>query len=377
MKNINHFRFLNIVVCSILISFFLSIACTNTSLEKDHIHQATKTVAHAIDSLEAKIHTETVPVPVPHDKEVHGEVTSTPVPHDKEVHEEVTSTPVPHDKEVHGEVAPISDKHKEKAVPIATKDKVLTEAPYIINQPNKNDLLRSYVSWTQFFITAFGLFLLYFLLRFSRLILTNTQYLGNVRLPLLSSIERILIFYEPIVILLLGSAFVLINPVSHGLCVALLFVAGFSHVKNYISGRILQLDKGMSIGNRIKVDNQKGVISAIDRLGIQLTTDKGIQYLNYSKLSDNGFMLLSGEEIGGNYNLKVSPKEYNERLNYPAKLMDVFATTPFLDWGHRPKIGQPSGEQHTMNVKVMVREDGHLPDLLQLIEERGFVCSIK
>ncbi len=240
-----------------------------------------------------------------------------------------------------------------------------------------DNFFRSYVSWPQFFITAFGLFILYFVLRFARQILTNTQYLGNLRLPLLSSIERILIFYEPIVILLLGSAFVLINPISHGMWVALLLVAGFSHVKNYISGRILQLDKGISIGNRIKVDNEKGVISAIDRLGIQLTTDKGIQYLNYSKLSDNGFMLLSGEEIGGNYQLKVSPKEYNERLNYPAKLMDVFTTTPFLDWSHRPTIEQPSGAQHAMNVKVMIREDAHLPDLLQLIEERGFVCSVK
>ena len=240
-----------------------------------------------------------------------------------------------------------------------------------------DNFFRSYVSWTQFFITAFGLFILYFILLFAKQILTNTQYLGNIRLPLLSSIERILIFYEPIVILLLGSAFVLINPISHGMWVALLLIAGFSHVKNYISGRILQLDKGITIGNRIKVDSQKGIISAIDRLGIQLNTDKGTQYLNYSKLSDDGFMLLSGDEVGGNYNLKISPKEYNDRLNYPIQLMDLFTTTPFLDWSHRPKIGEPSGEQHSMTVKVMIREDAHLPDLLRLIEERGFVCSIK
>ena len=240
-----------------------------------------------------------------------------------------------------------------------------------------DNFFKSYVSWTQFFITAIGLFILYFILRFAKEILTNTQYLGSVRLPLLKSIERILIFYEPIVILLLGSAFILINPAFHGMWIALLLVGGFSHVKNYISGRVLQLDKGISLGNRIRVDQQKGVISAIDRLGIQLNTTKGTQYLSYSKLSEDGFMLLSGEEIGGSYTLKISPKEYNERLNYPSKLMDLFTTTPFLDWNHRPKIGDPSREEHSMNVKLMIREDGQLPDLMQLIEERGYICSIK
>ena len=240
-----------------------------------------------------------------------------------------------------------------------------------------NDLLRSHFTWTQFFVAAVGLFALYFALQFGKQILKNTQFLGSLRLPLLKSVERLLIFYEPIVILLLGSAFVLIRPSFHGLWMVLLLIGGFSHVKNYISGIILQMDKGLSIGNQIKVGEHKGMIATIDRLGIQLNTAKGTQYINYSTLSDKGYLLLSGEAIGGSYTLKISPKEPNEKGNSSLPLMDILTTTPYLDWKHRPKINLLGDDTHSMNVKIMVREDGHLEDLVRLIEERGYLCKVK
>ena len=412
-KNIDYFRSFSVFSYTMLFSLLFCFACTDTALKEDQVHQAAKTAISSIDSIETQIHSDTpskqqtldkdvhattptieeTPGKDVHavtpaaektpDKDAHATAPATKETPDKDAHTAAPATKETPDKDAHT-VAPATGETSDKNVHADTPNTLVkpdkdspTNSPTILEIPDEESLFKSYLSWAEFFITALGLFILYFVLRFGKQILTNTQYLGSFRLPLLSSIERILIFYEPIVILLLGGACVLVNPLSHGMWVALLFIGGFSHVQNYISGRILQLDKGISIGNRIKVDNQKGVISAIDRLGIQMTTDKGTQYLNYSKLSDGGFMLLSGEEVGGNYTLKIRPKEYNERLNYPAKLMDIFTTTPFLDWSHRPKIGTPSGDQHSMNVKVMVREDAHLPDLMQMIEERGYVCSIK
>jgi len=144
-------------------------------------------------------------------------------------------------------------------------------------------------------------------------------------LPLLNGVERILVFYEPIVVLLLLSAFVLVNPPFHGMLAALVVIGSFTHIKNYISGRIMQLDKNITVGNRINVDKQKGVISDMGRLGLKLKTEKGTQYFNYSKLMADGYLLLSGEEIGGFHRLKIIPKEPKEKVNYQLRLMDMFA----------------------------------------------------
>lgn len=238
-------------------------------------------------------------------------------------------------------------------------------------------LLQSHFTWWNFFLVALALLAFYFILQFAKQVLTNTQFGGDLRLPLLNGVERILVFYEPLVILLLLSAFVLVNPPFHGMLAALVVIGSFTHIKNYISGRIMQMDKNITVGNRINVDKQKGVISDMGRLGLKLKTDKGTQYINYSKLMSDGFMLQSGEEIGGYYQLKISPKEPKDKVNYQLRLMDMFATTPYLDWNYQPTLTQTNDEKRSLNAKIMVREKEHLPDLVKLIEERGYTCSVK
>lgn len=233
-------------------------------------------------------------------------------------------------------------------------------------------LLESRFTWSQFFIVAICLVLLYFLLNFSRQILTNKNYLGELRLPLLKGINRILLFYEPMVLLILVSIFVLIRPSLHGLWALLLIIGGFSHIKNYISGRILQLEQGITLGNQIKFDNQKGVISKIGRLGLQLKSGKGTHYLNYSRLMAEGFTQSSGEEVSGLHKLKVSPKA-NTAKKPLIRLKDLMISAPYLDWNYQPTY-TPLAE-NTYQVRVMVREEGHLQDLLRLIEEWGYDCQ--
>ena len=238
-------------------------------------------------------------------------------------------------------------------------------------------LLQSHFTWWDFFMVAIALLASYFILQFTKQVLENTQFTGEARIPLLSGVERLLVFYEPIVILLLLSAFVLVNPVFHGIITVLIVVGSFTHIKNYISGRIIQMDKNISVSNRVRIDKQTGIISEMGRLGLKLKTDKGVQYINYSKLIADGFMLLSGDEIGGYYRLKITPKDPKEKVNYSLQLMDMFATIPYLDWNYKPTLTETNEENLALNAKIMVRENGHLQDLVKLIEERGFTCSVK
>ena len=238
-------------------------------------------------------------------------------------------------------------------------------------------LLQSHFTWWHCFTVVIALLASYFILQFAKQVLENTRLAGDARLFLINGIEWILVFYEPFVILLLLSAVILVNPPFHGMLAALVIVGSFTHIKNYISGRIMQLDKNITVGNRINVDKQKGVISDMGRLGLKLKTEKGTQYFNYSKLMADGYLLLSGEEIGGFHRLKIIPKEPKEKVNYQLRLMDMFASTPYLDWNYKPTLTTTNEENLAINAKIMVREKEHLQDLIKLIEERGYTCSVK
>lgn len=235
-------------------------------------------------------------------------------------------------------------------------------------------LLNSRITWSRFFIVAIGLALLYFLLHFIRQILNNTNYLGEFRLPFIKTIDRTLLFYEPIVLLILASLFILIRPPLHGLWALLLIIGGFTHIRNYISGRILQTDQGITLGNQIKFGGQKGMISEIGRLGLRLKSGKGMHHVSYSQLMSEGFTQSAGEEIGGFYKLKMQPKEDNKRNDHQAHLKDLMTTTPYLDWNYQPTLNKEKDNQY--QAKLMVREEGHLQDLVRLVEEWGYDCQI-
>ncbi len=235
-------------------------------------------------------------------------------------------------------------------------------------------LLESRFTWSRLLVVAIGLAILYFLLRFAKQILTNTNYLGELRLPLLKTVSRTLLFYEPIVLLILISVFVLIRPPLHGLWAMLLIIGGFSHIRNYISGRILQMDQGITLGNQLLAGQQKGVISEIGRLGLQLKSGEGIHHVSYSHLLSQGFTQSSGEEVGGLHRLIINPTEDNNHPNHLTHLKDLLTTTPYIDWNYQPSFNEGKGA--AIHANVMVREEGHFRDLVRLIEEWGYDCQV-
>lgn len=231
-------------------------------------------------------------------------------------------------------------------------------------------------SWANFLFIAVGLFALYFLLKFIDRILSNFYFLGRFQTLVKNRVQDILLIYEAIVLLLLSTNFVLINPVLHGLLFLLLLIGGFTHVKNYISGRIVQFDKDVAIGNQLSTTNLQGIIAETGRLGLRLNTNEGLHFINYSKLINDGYLLDSSDIIGGFYHLEITPKKVDAKINYGTALMDLLATAPYLDWSHKPELSKVEEQLNRFNARVLVLEEDHLYDLITLIRERGYSCTI-
>ncbi|MEZ4883462.1 MAG: hypothetical protein R3E32_01905 [Chitinophagales bacterium] len=236
-------------------------------------------------------------------------------------------------------------------------------------------------TYTQFslgsFLTiAIVLFALYFLLQFIHQILERLDVFGSFQKYPKKWIYHLLLVYEPLVVLILVSVFILIYPLFHGLLVGLLLLAGFSHIKNYMSGRIVQFDNAIGVGKKLVTDDLKGIILYLGRLGLKLSTVKGLLFVSYSQLLSKGYLLESGEEIGGLYHLKISPKEPAEKIDYVLQLMDLLATAPYLDWNHKPALLASNETPNQIDAQMIIKEESHVHDLMLLIEEWGFTCKI-
>jgi len=231
-------------------------------------------------------------------------------------------------------------------------------------------------TWANFFSIALLLLLTYVILRFVSELLDRSNIFGSYHATAERYVHRFLLVYELVVVLVLGASFILVAPFLHGLIVAALFAGAFPHIRNYICGRVVQFDKGVQVGNRLKFADHTGTIATIQRVGIKLRTSKGLQFINYSNLLREGYLLLAGEEIGGYYRLQIKPQEGNETKDNRRKLLDIFHVTPYLDWQQRPII-KATGDNDKLDARVVLREERHLPDLIRLLEEWGYAVKKK
>ena len=222
------------------------------------------------------------------------------------------------------------------------------------------NLFAVHFSWADFFVAAILLWTLFFLLRFIAGFLSKTTFLKRYRIRVIKAIHAILLIYEPLVLLILSSIFVWINPAIHGSIMILLLLVNFNYLKSYITGRIIQLNNALSVGNRLSIQGVQGILSKVGRLGLHLKTSKGLQFFSYTHLFQEGFMMLSGEEIGGFYQLKITPSESMDKADYKERFLDLLITAPYLDRNFKPEVRQSGEFPETLNAKVAVKEENHL-----------------
>lgn len=239
------------------------------------------------------------------------------------------------------------------------------------------DILQRQYTWGDLLTATILLLALYFFLQFAHRILGRAYFLGRFQTPLRTTVHNLKLVYELLVLLVIGGIFVLINPIFHGLLLALLIVAGFSQIRNYVSGQIVQSNPQVAIGKRIKVQKMKGIIGGLGRLNLQLQTREGLHYISYGRLLTEGYTLISGDDLGGLYQLQIRPTEADPKTNHLQRLLDQLAMAPYVDVDHKPELRFSGKETNVINARLLVREESHLHELAALIEEWGYECRVK
>lgn len=235
--------------------------------------------------------------------------------------------------------------------------------------------LNSQFTVGNFFMITLALLVLYFVLSFANRLLKSARFQKPWQTRVQLAIHYLLLVYEPLAIIILVSAFILINPLFDGLLIGLLLIAGFTHVRNYTSGWLILADSNMSVGKKLKTGNLQGIISKLGRLGLHLQTNEGIHYISYSKLQNQGYAMVAGEEIGGFYYLKISPNDDQKALNHSLRVMELLASAPYVDRNHKPEL-LPNKSNSCLEARVLLKEETHLYELLALIEEWGYKSAV-
>lgn len=228
-------------------------------------------------------------------------------------------------------------------------------------------------TWLSFFVIGAVLLVLYFLLRFLQrmLIITNAE--SNIGGWVDILMGDLLILFEPVAIILLGSIFIFINPPFHGLLVGLAVFVGYNHIRNYMSGRFVHLDRSVNVGKRLKTKGIEGIISRLGNLGLYLQTDSGPHRINYATLLENGYTLVSGEDMGGFCHLRIKLTDEEKKHTGVQRLFDLLMTTPYVDWNHQPQILPIDSEADSFEAKFLLKDEKYIYDLRRLMKEWGYL----
>ena len=184
------------------------------------------------------------------------------------------------------------------------------------------------VSWLGLSSLGIALLGFYFVLRLAYRLVAGV----SVSSRLLTAGRRLLrsamLLYEPLAILAWSAFFVFINPPLHSLLLGVLVLAGYPHIRNYVSGRMIRLGHAIVPGKKLRSGNVQGVVSRLGNLGLYLQADDGRHYLSYSLLWEYGYTLLSGEDVSGVFHLSVQREGEESHASFAVPLQDLLATTP-------------------------------------------------
>ncbi|MEL6589331.1 MAG: hypothetical protein AAFQ68_04595 [Bacteroidota bacterium] len=233
--------------------------------------------------------------------------------------------------------------------------------------------MTSQLSWSRWLLLLIGLVALYFLIQLLYRFVRRTTLFGRFQGEVREVVYAIQLLYEPVAIITLLISFAFIYPLFCGTFVLLSLLVGFNQFRNYLGGKLVQLNHMLTSGRRLRFQNLNGIISETGLLGLYMQTREGRHFVSYAQLLQQGYTIVSGTEVGGYYQLGIEQQAEDKIFQDRAELMDILSTVPYVDWSFKPEITQ---EANRCKVKLLVREEQHLRELIPAIKERGLNVSI-
>ncbi|MEL6843615.1 MAG: hypothetical protein AAFP02_10400, partial [Bacteroidota bacterium] len=130
--------------------------------------------------------------------------------------------------------------------------------------------MTSQLSWSRWLLLLIGLVALYFLIQLLYRFVRRTTLFGRFQGEVREVVYAIQLLYEPVAIITLLISFAFIYPLFCGTFVLLSLLVGFNQFRNYLGGKLVQLNHMLTSGRRLRFQNLNGIISETGLLGLYM-----------------------------------------------------------------------------------------------------------
>ena len=232
----------------------------------------------------------------------------------------------------------------------------------------------SQITWMRWIFVSVIVLLVYLLVRVLHDASEKMSLLGGWKKLIYDMMHSAYVLSGSVGILIVLITFIMIQPFVHGLLVFVIIVLGFTLLKNYFLGKMMQLKNDCYTGQKIKFNDTEGFIKEIGRTSITLQTAEGARHVSYVQMFNEGFTQLQSSEIGGLQSIYINVGDTAK--NTIQDIKDRLWESPYLDWAFEPEV-TITNIKNQFEVKVLLSERNHLDDFTNLISEWGYQCSIK
>jgi len=82
------------------------------------------------------------------------------------------------------------------------------------------------------------------------------------------------------------------------------------------------------------------------------------------------------EAEGGYFNLQIRVEKIPAKLDPLEHFQDLLIATPYLDPQFRPEVNKAIPGNSEFQIKLLLQEESHLRELIDLIREWGYACEV-
>lgn len=216
-------------------------------------------------------------------------------------------------------------------------------------------LFEAYLSWFQFVMIALVIGVIYWLLGNNRYLLKRVLKIHN--LSIINSIALVFVIM----------AFVMVNPMIHGMMIVLALVLFYPVLSAYIKGIIVTNNSEIETGDLVKIGQHTGKVADINLAGLKLLSANNNLFIPFQ---------IVGTEVIEKYKsdqsryirFDCSEQEKSENLTIQDLEKTIF-NFPFLEMGSSIEINQTnSGYQ----VNVTLANDRFKTSLFNQLNKAGF-----
>lgn len=156
-------------------------------------------------------------------------------------------------------------------------------------------------------------------------------------------LEKLFPIYERlswiIFISLMSLNFIRINLILGLASIVLVIIISFSVIRNYIYGFLLMAAQKVTVGSRIKYQNQEGTIISFQPFFVAVETENAeIIEIPYYNLYKDGFKILGGIDNFINHKFVVKLTELENILDFKENLYKYMLNLPWILPNHLPNI---------------------------------------